>query len=123
MSSQPRAFVTGIGVLCAGAKNVAELRSLLAAPRRSFTPPTLFPCSGTSAGLPAAETSVLPTDSAVPRTHQLALLAAQEAVGDGPAPDAIVVGTTTGGILRTEEALKAGSTSPVAPSVCEREPG
>jgi 3-oxoacyl-(acyl-carrier-protein) synthase len=112
MSLQPRAFVTGIGVLCAGAKNVAELRSLLAEPRRSFAPPTLFPCTGTSAGLPAAEIGALPTDSDVPRTHQLALLAAREAVGSGPAPDAIIVGTTTGGILRTEAALKAGSTSP-----------
>ena len=112
MSSRPRAFVTGIGVLCAGAKNVAELRSLLAAPRRSFAPPTLFPCTGTSAGLPVAEIGGLATDSDLPRTHQLALLAAREALGDGPAPDAIVVGTTTGGILRTEAGLQAGRTSP-----------
>jgi len=116
MSSRPRAFVTGIGVVCAGAKNVAELRSLLAAPRRRFAPPTLFPCTGTSAGLPVAEIDGLPiglpTDSDLPRTHQLALLAAREAVGSGPIPDAIIVGTTTGGILRTEAGLKAGSTSP-----------
>jgi 3-oxoacyl-(acyl-carrier-protein) synthase len=112
MTSRPRAFVTGIGVLCAGAKNVAELRSLLAAPRRSFAPPTLFPCTGTSAGLPVAEIGGLPTDSNLPRTHQLALLAAREALGDGPAPDALIVGTTTGGILRTEAGLKAGSRSP-----------
>jgi len=47
-----------------------------------------------------------------PRTHRLALLAAREALGQGPPPDAIVLGTTTGGIAATEEALKAGSTLP-----------
>jgi 3-oxoacyl-(acyl-carrier-protein) synthase len=41
----------------------------------------------------------------------MALMAAREAIGDGPAPDAIVLGTTTGGILATETALHAGSTS------------
>jgi 3-oxoacyl-(acyl-carrier-protein) synthase len=112
MSSRSRAFVTGVGVLCAGAKNVSELRSLLLAPKRRFASPTLFPCTGTSAGLPAAEIAGLSADSDVPRTHQLALLAAREAVGNGPAPDALVLGTTTGGILRTETGLKLGSTSP-----------
>lgn len=112
MTTKPRAFVTGIGVVCAGAKNVAELRSLLANPKRSIAPPSLFPCSGASAGLPVAEVAEPLDDNQFPRTHGLALLAARQAVGDGPAPDAIVLGTTTGGILRTEAGLKAGSTTP-----------
>lgn len=112
MSPRPRSLVTGIGVLCAGARNVAELRALLSAPRRNFAPPTLFACAGASAGLPAAEVRGISADADVPRTHQLALWAAREAVGEGPPPDAIVLGTTTGGILQTEAALQAGSTAP-----------
>jgi 3-oxoacyl-(acyl-carrier-protein) synthase len=112
MSPKPGALVTGIGVVCAGARNVAELRCLLARPRRHFAPPTLFPCSGASTGLPVAEAAVTAAEPELPRTHQLAWLAAREAVGSGPAPDAIVLGTTTGGILRTEAALRAGSAAP-----------
>ncbi len=43
----------------------------------------------------------------VPRTHELAWLAAQEALsGIGVVPDAIILGTTTGGMPSTEELLK-----------------
>ena len=114
MSLQPPVFVTGIGVVCVGANNVAELRALLASPRRNFGPPTVFPCQGATVNLPAAEVTVLGAAQAgeAPRTHRLALLAAREALGEGPAPDAIVLGTTTGGISATETALQAGSTSP-----------
>ena len=113
MSRQPGVFVTGLGVVCAGANNVAELRALLASPRRDFRPPTVFPCEGTTANLPAAQVTSLAAAQGgeIPRTHRLALLAAREALGEGPPPDAIVLGTTTGGIAATEEALKARSTS------------
>jgi len=116
MKPRQRAFVTGIGVVCAGANNVAELRSLLARPRRNFRSPTVFPCQGETANLPVAEVSGIESDEAsdIPRTHRLALMAAREAIGSGPAPDAIVLGTSTGGILTTETALKAGITSPDA---------
>jgi 3-oxoacyl-(acyl-carrier-protein) synthase len=116
MTHRPGVFVTGLGVVCAGADNVAELRRLLLAPKRLFTQPTVFPAAGESATLPVAQVSgfdAAPPD-AVPRTHRLALQAAREALGAGPAPDAIVLGTTTGGILTTEFALQAGTTSPNA---------
>ncbi len=46
-------------------------------------------------------------DDALPRTHLLALIAAQEAVSDAQAvPDAVVIGVTTGGMLKTETLLK-----------------
>jgi 3-oxoacyl-(acyl-carrier-protein) synthase len=105
-----------MGVICAGAGSVAELRRLLREPKRSFQLPTVFPTAGESAGLPVAQVSgfdVAPPD-ALPRTHRLALQAAREALGVGPAPDAIVLGTTTGGILTTEFALQAGCTAPGA---------
>jgi 3-oxoacyl-(acyl-carrier-protein) synthase len=116
MKPGPRVFVTGIGVVCAGANSVAELCSLLASPVRDFRPPTVFQCQGESANLPVAEAAGLDAEEAsdIPRTHRLALVAAREAIGAGPAPDAIVLGTTTGGILTSETALKAGIKSPDA---------
>lgn len=111
-----RAYVTGVGVLCAGAANVPELRRLLASPKRCFRLPTAFPATRPTAQLPVAEVAGLDDAAAsdLPRTHRLALRAAKEAVADGPLPDAIVVGTTTGGILTTEAALQAGTTDPRA---------
>jgi len=48
-------------------------------------------------------------DPALPRTHRLALLAAGEAMAGAVAPpDAIVIGTTTGGIAVTEQLLRDG---------------
>lgn len=116
MIARPRVFVTGLGVICAGAGNVAELRRLLLAPKRRFAPPTVFPTAGESAALPVAQVSGLDLalPDSLPRTHRLALQAAKQALGAGPAPDAIVLGTTTGGILTTESALQAGATSPEA---------
>jgi 3-oxoacyl-(acyl-carrier-protein) synthase len=113
MNHRPHVFVTGMGVVCAGAHNVPELRSLLATPQRNFRPATVFPCQGEAATLPVAEVTGLDADEVgcVPRTHRIARMAAREAIGDGPTPDAIVLGTTTGGILATETALQAGSTS------------
>jgi 3-oxoacyl-(acyl-carrier-protein) synthase len=111
-----RAFVTGLGAVCAGADNVRELRSLLAQPKRCFQQPTAFPAKGASAELPVAQVAGFDDQdrSGLPRTHRIALQAAKEAVGDGPLPDAIVVGTTTGGILTTETELEAGTTDPKA---------
>ena len=54
--SQPwPVFVTGMGVVCAGAKNVAELRHLLAHPSAHFQVPTSFPIKHPSGALPAAQ--------------------------------------------------------------------
>jgi 3-oxoacyl-(acyl-carrier-protein) synthase len=114
MSSGARAYVTGIGAICAGAANVAELRRLLASPKRCFELPTAFPTKGPGAELPVAQVEGFDGEDAsgLPRTHRVALVAAKEAVGDGPWPDAIVVGTTTGGILTTENSLEAGLVDP-----------
>lgn len=51
----------------------------------------------------------------IPRTHQLALSAALEAVKNAAnPPDAIILGVTTGGMLTTENLLKQGITNPNA---------
>jgi 3-oxoacyl-(acyl-carrier-protein) synthase len=116
MSGGARAYVTGIGAVCAGAANVAELRRLLVSPTRRFRLPTAFPTKGPGADLPVAQVEGFDEADAsgLPRTHRIALAAAKEAVGQGPWPDAIVVGTTTGGILTTENALEAGTADPHA---------
>jgi 3-oxoacyl-[acyl-carrier-protein] synthase-1/3-oxoacyl-[acyl-carrier-protein] synthase II len=64
----------------------------------------LFP---TVVALPVSEVALPSNADGIPRTHRMALAAAREAVGKGPAPDAVIVGTTTGGIATTEEAQKA----------------
>jgi len=114
MSSRPTVFVTGMGVVCAGANNVDELRELLAHPSASFRPPTVFPIKHASGELPVAEVSGLPGGDEFPRTHQVALRAAREAIGIGPGVDAIVLGTSTGGIATTESALEADVSNPDA---------
>jgi 3-oxoacyl-(acyl-carrier-protein) synthase len=116
MSPRPPVYVTGMGVVCAGASNVGELRELLAHRVARFQIPTVFPIKHPSGARPAAQVAALPDGDAagLPRTHRLALLAAREAVGTGRPPDAIVLGTTTGGIATTEAELEAGTTSPDA---------
>ncbi len=45
-------------------------------------------------------------DSSLPRTHRLTIAAAKQAMkGYSNSPDAVIIGTTTGGILSTEELL------------------
>lgn len=52
-------------------------------------------------------------DPSLPRTHALAINAAKQAMeGYELAPDAVIIGTTTGGILRTEKLMEAGQTTP-----------
>jgi 3-oxoacyl-[acyl-carrier-protein] synthase-1/3-oxoacyl-[acyl-carrier-protein] synthase II len=55
------------------------------------------------------------TEKDLPRTHLLALAAADEAMaGACFPPEAVIIGITTGGILTTEENLKARLTNPAA---------
>jgi 3-oxoacyl-(acyl-carrier-protein) synthase len=116
MNPRPPVLVTGAGVVCAGANNTRELRTLLEEPAARFHIPTVFAVKHESGALPVAQVQA-PSNrltDGLPRTHGLALLAATEAVGQGPAPDAIVLGTTTGGIGTTESSLETGETAPQA---------
>ncbi|MDD1749602.1 MAG: beta-ketoacyl-[acyl-carrier-protein] synthase family protein, partial [Methanothrix sp.] len=68
----------------------------------------LFPTSHSSP-LPVGEIDPFSFASAVPRTHTLARVAAEEAMKHAVgAPDAVVLGVTTGGMPFTEELLKRG---------------
>jgi len=62
---------------------------------------------------PVGEIKFDPSGETVPRTHQLAKIAALEAMaGCSEKPDAIVLGVTTGGMPLTEELLKDKVTDP-----------
>lgn len=78
---------------------------------RGIGPLTLFPVPR-DRSLPVGEIHESIAMDGLPRTHQLALIAAEEAMADlKDAPDAIVIGGTTGGMALTEEHLKRGDTS------------
>ncbi len=54
------------------------------------------------------------TESPLPRTHRLTIAAAQQAMkGQSHPPDAVVLGTTTGGILTTENLLIESEKDPL----------
>jgi len=74
---------------------------------------TLFPCPFETP-LPVGEVEHLPRVAVDrPRTHQLALVAAQEALKHADtAPDMVIMGVTTGGMLSTERDLKQGRRIP-----------
>jgi 3-oxoacyl-(acyl-carrier-protein) synthase len=78
---------------------------------RGIGPVTLFPVPR-GRSLPVGEIHESFEMDGLPRTHQFALIAAEEAMADSKdAPDAIVIGGTTGGIALTENYLKRGATS------------
>jgi 3-oxoacyl-[acyl-carrier-protein] synthase-1/3-oxoacyl-[acyl-carrier-protein] synthase II len=113
MTGGPGARIAGLGVICGGASDVDGLRSLLHEGLPAFHPLTVLPANGEVAVTPVAE-SRLADESflTLPRTHRLALVAARQAAGAGPSPEAIVLGTTTGGIGATEAAWRDGSVDP-----------
>lgn len=64
---------------------------------------------------PAGQVVDFPEIKGFPRTHQMALAAAQEALASETyPPDAVIIGVTTGGMLTTEACLKQGVTDPEA---------
>jgi 3-oxoacyl-(acyl-carrier-protein) synthase len=99
-----RVFVTGIGIISPAGKGFPETINAVKHPESYIKPITLFPAP--NAQLPVGEISLSETYT-TPRTHKLALIAAKEAVkNELNPPDAIVLGTTTGGIDLTENLIK-----------------
>ncbi len=106
-------YIRGMGLISAlGSGPVHTLRALKAG-RMGLRPLSLFTVPA-DALLPVGEVAVNPADS-LPRTHQLACLAADQAMsGSSEAPDAIVLGVTTGGMLTTEDLLAQKVRAPEA---------
>jgi 3-oxoacyl-[acyl-carrier-protein] synthase-1/3-oxoacyl-[acyl-carrier-protein] synthase II len=101
-----------MGIISPLGANLSQTKAALKKGTSGIHPLTLFP-DAQSAPLPVGEVSDSIETDTVPRAHQLALLAAQEAMTNAEnSPEALVVGVTTGGILSTEEFLKKGETDP-----------
>ncbi len=108
-----RVYITGRGVLSALGKSTAETYDTLATgcsrlgPLTRFTPPHTPP-------LPVGEIEGLTWDRELPESHHMARLAADQAMtGCSKAPDAVILGVTTGGLSTTEDLLKEECNDPV----------
>ncbi len=106
-----RVFVTSLGIVSPLGRNATETLASLETSACGLAPLALFQ-SAVQPPLPAGEIrSSLPDD--VPRTHQLALIAAREAMAHAAgSADAIVVGVTTGGMPASEPLLKNNCSDP-----------
>lgn len=109
-------YIRGTGIISSMGSGLAATETALRDNRSAIRPLTLFPLLHGSP-LPVGQIGDLGGsdqlgelgDSAtVPRTHLLASIAARQAMdGCSCPPDAIILGTTTGGILTTEQLLRS----------------
>ncbi len=106
-------FITGSGILNSfGRGNLLTLRSLKNSVR-GIHDINLFEVAVDQLMPVANIDTPLKIEDGIPRTHALALAAAQDAMkGHRSAPDAIVIGVTTGGMSKSEVLLNSGVRSP-----------
>ncbi|MBU4262440.1 MAG: beta-ketoacyl-[acyl-carrier-protein] synthase family protein [Proteobacteria bacterium] len=104
--SRKRVYIAGVGIISPLGSGPAATQEALRANRSAIRPLDLFTV-GHGKPLPVGQVDGLNEPSPLPRTHQLAYIAAMQAMSvcDRP-PDAIILGTTTGGILTTEQLLR-----------------
>lgn len=102
-----RVYIGGAGIITPLGQGLAATEAALRANYSALRPLDLFALLHGEA-LPVGQVRGLEEDlSCLPRTHCLARMAAMEALADGGGPpDAIILGTTTGGILTTEQLLR-----------------
>ena len=109
--SGPGIFITSMGIVSPFGEGIGKNLSTLQEAVSALTPLHLFHASHNP--LPVGEAPFLIPPGNLPRTHVLAIMAAEEAMRgiNGP-PDAVIIGTTTGGMTATEEYLKRGERDP-----------
>ncbi|MEE4243528.1 MAG: beta-ketoacyl synthase N-terminal-like domain-containing protein, partial [Desulfopila sp.] len=101
-------YVAGMGIVSSLGTGVGETEAFLRRNHPAVAPLRLFPLLQGSP-LPVGQFPGLELQPFPPRTHQLALLAAEQATGSSAGiPEAIIIGTTTGGIATTEQLLRTG---------------
>ncbi len=109
-----RVFIAGMGVISPIGVGVPATRAALEAGRCALRPLSLFQTPG-GGPHPAGQVGTALDDPLLPRTHQLARIAADQALANSRrAPDLVVVGTTTGGMATTETRLKNSDLDPAA---------
>lgn len=106
--SSPPIYIAGIGITCPLGPTLADTEAALTEGRSGIAPLDLFPLLH-GQPLPVGQAPVDSEPAGLPRTHRLAWYAARQAMaGQTAPPDGIIIGTTTGGILTTEELLRSG---------------
>jgi len=99
-------YISGAGIISGLGSGLEATEAALRANRTAIGPLTLFDLLQ-GEPLPVGQISGLGAEPFRPRTHQLAHIAASQAMaGSSGPPDAVIVGTTTGGIGVTEELLR-----------------
>jgi len=107
-----RVLIAGMGLITPLGSGVDRNWGALLKGKTGIGKLTLFP-TAKDLFFPVGEVTEFFPPEGPPRTHQLALMAAEEAIGDTKgAPDAIIMGSTTGGMSRTEALLKEKQLTP-----------
>ncbi|MBN1531139.1 MAG: beta-ketoacyl-[acyl-carrier-protein] synthase family protein [Spirochaetes bacterium] len=107
-----RVFITGAGIISPLGRGLEATLHALLHNVSGIAPVSLFGVSGPSP-LPVGEAPLIPEESTLPRTHLLALAAAEEALAGHEGPvDAVCIGTSTGGMAVTETLLRDAVTDP-----------
>jgi 3-oxoacyl-[acyl-carrier-protein] synthase-1/3-oxoacyl-[acyl-carrier-protein] synthase II len=101
-----------MGIISSLGKGITETGEALQKNLAGIRPLNLF-AAASHRPLPVGEVVGSIEDESVPRTHQLARLAADQAMAKSrETPDAVVMGVTTGGMLTTEALLKKNVQDP-----------
>ncbi len=104
-SKQFNVYIAGLGIVSPLGNGVDETLLSLQENRTGIAPLTVFPVLQ-QPPLPVGQVTGVADSAVLPRTHQLAIAAAKQAMAEKDCiPDAVIVGSTTGGISRTESLL------------------
>lgn len=99
-------YIDGVGIIGALGSGFAATLASLRANSSAIKPLSLFSLLH-GPPFPVGQVDELACSASVPRTHRLAFLAAGQAMAGGKKPpDAVIIGTTTGGIETTERLLR-----------------
>jgi 3-oxoacyl-(acyl-carrier-protein) synthase len=109
-----RVYIAGLGVVSAAGAGCDDFAEALRNGRCGVGPLNLFSLlQGDPLPVGQVREKLGNADSGLPRTHLLALEAARQATAETDLPpDAVVIGTTTGGILTTEQLLREEVSDP-----------